>query len=436
MPTVPTASHRRLLGAVEGYYGRPLDHDARLALVEWLGGQGFDCYGYAPKDDPFHRDRWRDAYPADHMARFRELIDTGAASGARVAMGISPGLDWRDGDEGPLIAKLASFRELGATDLAVAFDDVPPGGEDLGARHGAAVVAAVEAMGPDVRWICCPTDYATPVVTPYLAALAAELPGNVEVLWTGPSIVSPRVTGDDAARFADALGRRPLFGENFPVNDGGMEGVLHLGPYPDRTPDLVDHTTGVLCNFMRFPLASRIGLAAAARFWLDPARDREDAWRECLALLPGIEPLARASRSWVGSPDPDAELIEWAAAAPGGDTRLRDYLQAGCRAGLEPDLAAEIEPWLDQWDRQSHAMQYALQLLAHRPARPASVAFAVTALWQRARQRPENVFGIRWAAYPVTTWDGEVHALPEGVVQGQNLCDRLCAVALGLSDTL
>lgn len=430
----------RWLGAVEGYYGEPLSHDARAALVEWLGGEGYSCYGYAPKHDPFHRDRWRDPYPTDSLAQFAELVQIGATSGARFALGVSPGLDWREGDEAALLAKLASFREIGASVLAVAFDDVAPGGAGLGATHGRAVAAAIEGIAdPDVRWFTCPTDYATPVVTPYLRAFADELPDEVAIMWTGPSVVSPRVSADDARSFAAALGRKPLFAENYPVNDGGMEGVLHLGPYPARAPELVEETVGVFCNFMRHPLASRIGLAAAARFWQDPHSDRDVAWREVLAANPGIEPLALASCMWIGHPQPAPELNEWTEAAiatAGADTRLRDHLQTGCRDGLDPALAAEIEPWLEQWDRQSHAMQWALQLLAAGERRPAGGAFAVQALWRRARERNEEVFGVRWAGYPVTTWDGETYALPDGVMIGENLTDRLCRHALGLPEHL
>lgn len=426
----------RWLGAVEGYYGAPLSHEARAALVEWLGGEGYNCYGYAPKHDPYHRDLWRDPYPADDLARFAELVKVGDASGASFAIGVSPGLDWREGDEAALIAKLAGFRELGASVLAVAFDDVPPGGADLGARHGRAVAAAMSALDdPGIRWFTCPTDYATPIITPYLEAFAAELPDEVGIMWTGPSVVSPRVSADDVRTFAAGLGRKPLFAENYPVNDGGMEGVLHLGPYPDRAPEVVDESGGVFCNFMRHPLASRIGLAAAARFWLDPHRDRADAWQEVLAENQSVRPLALASCMWVGASDPAPELIEWvdaAIATDGADTRLRNYLQAGCRDGLDPALAAEVEPWLEQWDRQSHAMQWALLLLPTGDKRPASLAFAVQALWRRAREHSEEVFGVRWAGYPVTTWDGEAIALPEGIVIGENLTDRLCRHALGV----
>jgi hypothetical protein len=212
-----------------------------------------------------------------------------------------------------------------------------------------------------------------------------------------------------------------------------MSDVLHLGPYPERPPDFPEATTGVFCNLMPRSRASWVGLALAARFWTDPSRDREADWREVVAEIPGLAPLARACRSWACDPAVDGELSDWADAAiatAGTDTRLRDHLVAGCRTGLEPRLAAEVGPWLDQWDAESQAMQLALELLAQ-PGRPADLAFVTSELWRRARNLPAQVFGVRWAYYPVTEWaGGRFHALPDALVAGENLTDRVCRAAL------
>lgn len=424
----------RWVGAVEGYYGPPLEHRARLELVTWLGAHGFNCYGYAPKDDPFHRARWREPYPEDRLAEFEELLATGEQAGVAIALVVSPGLDFRDGDEEALAAKLADFRRLGATVLGVAWDDVPPGGAELGERHAKAVAAAVASVGEGCRWLTCPTDYSGLAITPYLRAYADALPSECEVMWTGPGIVSPYVSGEEFAAFADGLGRPVLFADNFPVNDGAMAGVLHIGPYPNRDPQIVDHSTGVFCNFMSRPLASRVGLAAAARWWNDPNGDRETQWLAVLDDVPGIAPLAKASRSWIGDEAPDAELVQWVRdAIDGSPDRLRDYLFAGCRRDLSPELEQELQPWLEQWDYETQAMQYALVLLSQRPARPASTAFILSELWRRAVHGREQLFGIRWAFYPVTERRGEdLDALPGAVASAPNLTDMLCRAALGL----
>ena len=42
-------------GVVEGFYGTPWKHDARLEVMSFLAARGMNAYAYAPKDDArFH----------------------------------------------------------------------------------------------------------------------------------------------------------------------------------------------------------------------------------------------------------------------------------------------------------------------------------------------------------------------------------------------
>ena len=424
------APRERWLGAVEGYYGPPLGREARLDLVRWLGANGFNAYAHAPKNDPYHRDRWRDPYPPDDAAHLAEVVAAGRTSGVDVVLVVSPGLDWRTGDDEALARKLQALAGLGATALGVAWDDVPAGGADLGAAHGAAVRAAVEAV-PAARWVTCPTDYSATYATPYLRAFCEALPADVDVMWTGPGIVSPHVPEHAAANLAAELGRPLLFAENFPVNDGPMGGMLHLGPYPARPASLVEETRGVLLNFMSRPLASRVGLLAGAAFWTDPEGDREAAWEAAVARFPGLAPLARAARAWVDEPGPDSDLLGCGLAALEGDGRLQEYLEGGCRAGLASDLADEVAPWLEQWDTEAAAMLAAIDLWRAPDHEKPEKAQLVALLWGRARLSPYQLFGTRWAYYPVTdrAGDGLVPSA-NALVAGENLTDILCRAAL------
>lgn len=424
---------RPWLAALEGYYGPPLDHAARADLVTWLGAHDYDAYAYSPKNDPYARDRWRDAYPADELRRFAELVDVGRDAGVELAMTMNPGLDWRPGDASEidaLTAKLSAFCDIGVAGLAVAWDDVPGGGAELGHEHGGAVAEAFRRLGGEGRWFTCPVDYSARRPTAYLRAFADALPPEVAVVWTGPGIVSPTLTGDDATGLADALGRDLLFGENFPVNDGGMAHVMHLGPYPTRDASFVAATRGAVINFMHRPLASRLGLAVAAKFWRDPSGDRYAQWLDALGEFDGLEPLARACASWVDDPEPDRQLRAWADAAP-HDPHLEDYLARGCRAGLDPALAAELEPWLAQWEAEAKAMQAALWLLAAGGAVTMDEVGALAQHWYDARRAETQAFGIRFAYYPVSDRDGDrLISDPVSVVEGTNLTDRLCRRAL------
>lgn len=416
------------LGVIEGYYGRPLNHAERVALIEWMPSEGLDLFCYAPKDDPLHRKDWRDPYPDEDMSNFADLVAKGKACGVDFCFTVSPGLDWQQGDEAALIAKLKSLTQAGCDSFGVLWDDVPPGGAELGTTHGEATAAAVDAVGAS-RWWTVGTDYAVAGSTPYLEALCAALQPEVTVAWTGPYVVPLDISGAETAALAEAIGRKPLLWENFPVNDGPMSGVLHIGPYPQREPSMVESSSGVLFNLMPQAVANRIGVACGARFWRDPAQqpekhDRERTWREVVASYPGLEPLALASRSWVGDPGPADELTKM------DDQALRAFLEAGCRKGMSPELADELAPWLDAWDTEAQAMLMALDIL-DRGYRSAPRGMAGGVLWTRARRQEHQVFGIRNAVYPVMQQRGkETTAHEASTVTGSNLTDLVCARAL------
>src|SRR3984957_19436437 len=80
-------------GIVEGFYGSPWTHRARLDAISFLAPRGLNAYVYAPKDDAKHRADWRIPYDAEERARFRELAAHAAAHDARFGFAISPGLD-------------------------------------------------------------------------------------------------------------------------------------------------------------------------------------------------------------------------------------------------------------------------------------------------------------------------------------------------------
>lgn len=429
---------RPWIAAHEGYYGPPLEPRARTELIHWLGEHGFDAYVYSPKDDPYQRARWREPYPAAEHQVLAELADTCGSAGIDLGLTISPGLDWRAGDASEveaLVTKVDSLVSLGLGMFGIAWDDVPGRGAAVGGDHGAAVAAVVEALGPQCpRWLTCPVDYALETPTEYLMAFADAVGAGVDIMWTGPSVVPTTLTAEDVSAVSGPLGRPVVFAENFPVNDVGMAPVLHLGPAPRRDADAIDALSGVLVNFMPFPLASRVGLAAVQRGWTQPITDRQEAWSAALAQVPGIGPLARACRSWLDHPGPDPELVEWATAAGPDDQRLRRFLETGCRDGLDVGLATEVAPWLDAWEREAAVMVAALDLLED--DRPPSFlrTAALAEAWHDVRRSQEAVFGIRFAVYPSTRRVPGTHvARPDAVVRGANLTDLVVERALALA---
>jgi hypothetical protein len=418
------------LAAIEGFYGPPFSHEQRLDLIRWLPSAGLTDYAYGPKDDPFHRDEWRTPYPAGHLAHFAETLAVAQECGIELTLSISPGLDWRgEADDEALAAKLRQLYDLGVRSLGVYWDDVPPGGEELGRSHGKGVAAAIRALPNDIRWSTVGTDYATSKVTAYLAGFAAALPSEVAIAWTGPSITSPEVPAAVASELAEALGHPLLFCDNWPVNDLGMSPVLHLGPAPYREAALREAVAGAGFNMMSLPLASRPALELAARHWRDPHEDREQAWSEVVGRYPGLTPLARSCRSWLTDPGPDPELVSWIGPALQGDGRLLSFFDAGCRADLPLDWQTELESWLTSWEAEAQFSASVIRVIQD----PSAVAEApdIGITWPRLHQRDTQVFGIRFAVYGVSyRADDRLLPHPDSVVRGDNLTDLVVQTAL------
>ena len=68
----PAMAHR---GAIEGFYGSPWTTEERLDHLAFAGRFKLNTYVYAPKDDPYHRDRWREPYPPDRAEQLRALVE-------------------------------------------------------------------------------------------------------------------------------------------------------------------------------------------------------------------------------------------------------------------------------------------------------------------------------------------------------------------------
>ncbi len=281
-------------GVIEGFYGTPWSHDARCDVIEFLSARGMNAYVYAPKDDEKHRARWREPYDDAETDRFRRLAAHCAADGTRFGFAISPGLDveYRStADRGALLAKLVPLLDAGIDWFVLALDDIA-------LRAGLAVDQAeltswlhaeLRVRDAGLRLTLVPTQYLGTTPTPYLTALAAALPADVDLMWTGPTVCSPEITAADAAAWREATGGRPLLlWDNYPVNDGPMARSVRLGPYRGREAALSDRVDGVLCNPMVQPYASLVALATAAEFLADPAGyDEGAAWDRAIADVGG-----------------------------------------------------------------------------------------------------------------------------------------------------
>jgi hyaluronoglucosaminidase len=68
-------------GYIEGYFGRTLTWPQRRGIIDQLARLGMNRYLYAPKEDPYHRVRWKESYPADWHDELSNLASHAARQG-------------------------------------------------------------------------------------------------------------------------------------------------------------------------------------------------------------------------------------------------------------------------------------------------------------------------------------------------------------------
>ncbi|MBR2301451.1 MAG: beta-N-acetylglucosaminidase domain-containing protein, partial [Bacteroidaceae bacterium] len=73
----PSISER---GLVEGFYGNPYSEADRYDLFEFFGRQKMNVYIYGPKDDIYHKDKWREPYPEEQGKKIADYVAAAKAN--------------------------------------------------------------------------------------------------------------------------------------------------------------------------------------------------------------------------------------------------------------------------------------------------------------------------------------------------------------------
>lgn len=362
-------------GLVEGFYGAPWSHDDRLRWFEFASASGLDRYLYAPKDDPWHREQWRDPYPDDRLAALADLCSEAEQRGVRFVYTIAPGLSMRydeDAEHKALAAKCAQLLGAGIRSFALLFDDVPMDEpEAFGRAHGETAARLqqdfLRPAGIDEPLMVCPTDYAGLGRTPYRAGLDATLPQDALVLWTGADIVVGAVTADDIVLARESYGRDLVLWDNFPVNDFDRSRVF-LGPLTDR--QRARGLVGIVSNPMVEAAPSRFALATVAEWAADPEQyDAQDAaaraYERVTGGAPGLRSLVEACSSWPPSAPRWAALSDAVAESRYEDAEsLLARLAQTSASGVDEDLAVQLAPWIDAAQASGAAGAMACRVLA------------------------------------------------------------------------
>lgn len=305
----------RVRGVIEGFYGPPWSHAERLDLIAFCGRHGLNTWVHAPKDDPYHRDRWREPYPDEELERLGELAREAERRGVEFAWAIAPGLSIRADDESELDAleaKRAQVLGAGVRAIQLLWDDIEE--SEVSPSPEAQAEISNRFAGGDAL-VVCPMGYSGTARTPYKDVFRRLLDPDIVVYWTGAEVVPDAITREELDAAVDAFGHELLLWDNYPVNDFDR-GRLFLGPLRGRDPRLADgRLAGVVANAMLQAVPSKLPLATVADFARDPAAyDPLASYERALEEHAGevVEALRRLAPAPadVGRPDDVQALIE------------------------------------------------------------------------------------------------------------------------------
>ena len=278
-----SASQILLRGIVEGFYGDPWDFNIRADLLKFCGEYDLNAYIYAPKDDPYHRDKWREPYPDDKILELKNLVAVALENNVRFIFAVSPGQDLNyEGEAGKqdlqsMMYKLDAMYEIGVRDFAIFFDDLS--GTQSGKNHATFLnnlQSALDKKYQDVYpLITVPTDYTRHWmidtdgnVKTYTKEFAATLNQNIIVLYTGDDVVCDGITDEAYQAAKDIYGRDLGIWWNYPVNDfylfdNNRNIKLALGPM-EKLPTAAPNS--IFYNPMEQPLLSKIAMATGSDY--------------------------------------------------------------------------------------------------------------------------------------------------------------------------
>ena len=331
----------RYRGVVEGFYGTPWSHEARLRQLRFYGENKMNTYIYGPKNDPYHScPGWRKPYPEKESAQVRELVKVAAENEVNFVWAIHPGQDikWNDEDRRLLIAKLESMYNLGVRSFAVFFDDIS--GEGTDPHRQADLLNYIDRhfvkAKPDVTpLVMCPTEYNRSWSNPkgnYLTTLGEKLDPSIQIMWTGDKVVAD--IKEESMEWINARIRRPAYiWWNFPVSDYVRDHLL-LGPVYGNDTHIASAMSGFVTNPMEHAEASKIAIYGVADYAWNPGQyDAQQAWeaaiREVLPGAAGELQFFAAHNSDLGINGHNYRREESVEVKPVADRFLKSYLTDG-----------------------------------------------------------------------------------------------------------
>ncbi|KAJ8026164.1 Protein O-GlcNAcase [Holothuria leucospilota] len=252
-----------LCGVIEGFYGRPWTMEQRKDLFAFMNRTGLNTYIYAPKDDCKHRAFWRDLYSVEEAERLTSLIEEAKENNVLFVYALSPGLDitFSNAKEVTCLKrKLEQVNQFGCEAFALLFDDIDKdmcvADQEVFQSFAQAQVSITNEVYQYLgqpTFLFCPTEYCATRADPdirkseYLTTVGNKLLPAINMMWTGPKVVSKEITVESIKELTEVIKRKPVIWDNIHANDYDQK-RLFLGPFQGRSTDLRPYLNGFMTN--------------------------------------------------------------------------------------------------------------------------------------------------------------------------------------------
>lgn len=280
-------------GVIEGFYGIPWSFEERMSMIEFLSAIGMNQYVYAPKDDPYHNIKWREAYPDDKLAEISKLKSLSEKKGIDFVWAIHPGqnlidFNFYEEEMARLFAKYDSLHEAGVKSFALCMDDID---RDLAYEQRYEHLRMVKDI---LKHIESFENKNLLFVHPWYNGAWTDEKGeeyhkifrdldNLSIMWTGSHVVVPLSRSSNDS-FMKLSGKKANIWFNWPVNDYLRDQIfMEVFEFYDST-DL--NCESILSNPMNQAELSKLEIYQIGDFIKDPeGYEPRQSFKKALSYL-------------------------------------------------------------------------------------------------------------------------------------------------------
>jgi len=348
-------------GEIEGFYGIPWSHQARLDMMTFDGKHKMNTYVYTPKDDPYLRSQWRELYPAGQLGQLNELVSAANENHVNFTYALSPGntVCYSSADDLKATeAKFDQLREIGVSSFYVALDDIDTSAHCAADSAQFTTGGSYDVAKAQTHYLnelvsdyitphhlqplqTVPTQYSGSGASAYKTTFGTTLDPSVRVQWTGEGVFSDRITLSSVTAAVTNYHTDHLYiWDNLPVNDGQRD-RLFLNPLTGRDAQLYTKIDGITSNPMIESYASMIALAGYGDYtWNSPEYDAATTQTAIIRELAGPDAAVRdaltafvdLNQSWT----PYRSTSQFAPALSADIDAFWKAYQVGDAAGMKP----------------------------------------------------------------------------------------------------